>query len=365
LLRIENRVTLGATKLPIARAMPLRGYNWRETYDWNYDNVPEPQAITELALRRKWDYCGLPVSSPIGIAAGPLLNGQWILYYASLGFEVLTYKTVRSSERACYALPNLQPVQAGSLRVGGNTLSTATQMRDGWAVSFGMPSRAPQIWRSDIEQTRSRLPKDKILSVSVVASPQPQWTIDDLAADFALCARWAIESGADCVEANFSCPNVASVDAQLFQQPEAAAFVAARLRETIGSKPLLIKIGHIADEQLAARLVHALTPHVNALVMVNCIPAKIVDQAQRPLFHGETRGIAGAPIYEAALAQIHCFNQIVRAQGSSLRLVGVGGIATFAQLQAHLQAGSHSVQLATAAMLNPLIGQQMHRNLVG
>jgi dihydroorotate dehydrogenase (NAD+) catalytic subunit len=339
----------------------LPGYDWRETYDRNYDHVPEPQKITETAVPGKWDYCGLPVNSPLGIAAGPLLNGKWILYYASLGFDVLTYKTVRSNERASYAMPNLQPIQAVSLREDGKTLSSASEMRDGWAVSFGMPSRAPEIWRADIERTRKQLANDKILSVSVVASPQPAWTIEDLAADFALCARWAIESGANCIEANFSCPNVASADAQLFQQPETAAIVAARLRQAIGPRPLLIKIGHITDKSLAESLVRALTPHVDALVMVNCIPAKVIDHDMRPLFHGQTRGIAGAAIYEAALAQIRLFDQVIRAQKSALRLVGVGGIATFAQVQSHLKMGSHAVQFATAAMLNPLIGEEIRR----
>jgi len=304
----------------------------------------------------------LQVNSPLGIAAGPLLNGKWILYYASLGFDVVTYKTVRSRERASYPVPNLQPVQSSSLRGEGETLSVASEMHDGWAVSFGMPSRAPEIWCADIEQTRARLSKGKVLSVSVVATPQPEWTIDDLAADFALCARWAIESGADCVEANFSCPNVASADAQLFQKPETAAIVAARLRQTVGSKPLLIKIGHITNESLTTSLVQALTPHANALVMVNCIPAKVIDKARRPLFEGQARGIAGPAIYEAALTQVRLFDKVIRAQRSTLRLVGVGGIATAAQVRAHLDAGSHAVQLATAAMLNPLLAQEIRRN---
>ena len=50
----------------------------------------------------QWQFCGLPVNSPLGVAAGPLLNGRWCLYYASLGFDVLTYKTVRSRRRECY-----------------------------------------------------------------------------------------------------------------------------------------------------------------------------------------------------------------------------------------------------------------------
>src|SRR4051812_19571338 len=88
----------------------LDHYDWRESYDWNYDHVPAPVIAEEPAVPGPWTYCGLPVNSPLGISAGPLLNGRWILYYASLGFDILTYKTVRSRERACYPMPNLQPV---------------------------------------------------------------------------------------------------------------------------------------------------------------------------------------------------------------------------------------------------------------
>jgi len=357
---------------PIYRATPvtsgeplkvLRGYDWRRTYDWNYDHAPEPEAFVEAPVPGEWNYCGLKVDSQLGIAAGPLLNGKWILYYASLGFDVLTYKTVRSRERPSYPLPNLQPVQGEPLREGGKTLSFSREMRGSWAVSFGMPSRAPEIWRADIERTRQTLAKNKILSVSVVATPNPEWTIDDLADDFALCARWAVESGADCIEANFSCPNVASADAQLYQQPEAAALVASRLRETVCAKPLLVKIGHITDRTLATSLVKALAPCVDAFVMVNCISAKVVDQNGCALFAGQPRGIAGESIYEAALEQVRLFNRIIRQEGLSIRLVGVGGIVSAEQVRAHHEAGSHAVQLATAPMLDVWAGLKIRNQM--
>src|SRR5688572_31643038 len=126
----------------------LAGYDWQKSYDWNYDNVPMPAVLDQSPVPGKWDYCGLPVDSPLGIAAGPLLNGKWILYYAALGFDVLTYKTVRSVERACYDLPNLQPVRidGGQLRGNEKSLKAADRMAGSWAVSFGMPSQAPAVW---------------------------------------------------------------------------------------------------------------------------------------------------------------------------------------------------------------------------
>jgi len=344
-------------------ATPLPRYDWHETYDWNYEHAPAPVPRNEPPVPGEWNFCGLPVTSPLGIAAGPLLNGKWILYYAALGFDVMTYKTVRSRHRACYSLPNLQPVSTGSIHDDRRTLSAGATMQGSWAVSFGMPSRSPDVWRADVEATRRALPKHKLLSVSVVATPEEHWTSEAVAEDFAQCAKWAVESGADCVEANFSCPNVASADGQLYQHSETAGLVAARVRAAIGRKPLLIKIGHVANESAAAGLASALAPFVDALVMVNCISAQVRDADQKLLFDGQRRGIAGEAIRDAAVKQVRLLSRVIRQQSLALRLVGVGGIATAAHVRAHLDAGAHAVQLATAAMLDPTVGLSIRRHL--
>lgn len=338
-------------------------YNWQQSYDWNYERAPAPAESNEPGVAGDWDFCGLRVHSPLGIAAGPLLNGRWILYYASLGFDVLTYKTVRSRHRACYPMPNLQPVVPACVCDGEGTLQSSADMQGSWAVSFGMPSKSPDLWHADVEATRRALPANKILSVSVVATPEDDWTLDDVAEDFARCAKWAVESGADCVEANFSCPNVASADGQLYHQPESAGAVAARLRQAVENKPLLIKIGQVTGETAATDLAQALAPHADALVMVNCIAAKIVDAQARPLFEGGRRGIAGEAIRDAVYDQVRLFARVIRQRQLKLRLVGVGGIATVREVQAHLEAGSHAVQLATAAMLDPQVGLRIRRAL--
>src|ERR1044071_8949481 len=156
--------------------LSLPRYDWHQSYDINYANAPSPVAAVEPVVPGRWDYCSLPVDSPLGIAAGPLLNGRWILYYAALGFDVLTYKTVRSRFRPCYSMPNLQPVISQSLRRGDAILPASGDMDGTWAVSFGMPSKSPDVWRADVEATRRALPPHKLLSVSVVATPDADWT---------------------------------------------------------------------------------------------------------------------------------------------------------------------------------------------
>ncbi|MBW3542235.1 MAG: hypothetical protein KY476_18355, partial [Planctomycetes bacterium] len=132
----------------------LPRYDPGQSYRWNYEHAPEPVAIGVPEVGGAWAFCGRRVDSPLGIPAGPLLNGRWILYYASLGFDVLTYKTVRSTQRECYPLPNLVPVATGMLRGDERDVTVADAMRGSWAVSFGMPSMAPDVWRADVEWTR-------------------------------------------------------------------------------------------------------------------------------------------------------------------------------------------------------------------
>lgn len=344
--------------------LPLPRYDRSQTYRWNYEHAP--QSLPQIDVPRvpgEWTFCGRPIPSPLGIAAGPLLNGRWALYYAALGFDVLTYKTTRSLARECYPLPNLQPVHTAAMSGTERDLPAAEAMRGSWAVSFGMPSLAPDVWRSDVEWTRRRLPAEKILSVSVVGSIQPGWSLDDLAADYARCARWAVESGADCVDTNFSCPNVATRDGQLFQQPEAAALVAQRVRDAIGRTPYVVKIGHVADERLAAGLLEAVAPFADALAMTNSIASTVRGPDGRPLFEGQPRGICGEAIRSASVEQVRLFSRLIGQRGLPLKLIGVGGISSAAHVREYLDAGSEAVQLATAVMLDPLVGCRIRREL--
>jgi dihydroorotate dehydrogenase (NAD+) catalytic subunit len=342
----------------------LPRYDTSQTYRWNYDHAPEPPTAIEIPRARgNWTYCGLTVASPLAIAAGPLLNGRWILYYAALGFDVLTYKTVRSRTRDCYPLPNLQPVDSPALTVGGKLVRSSEPMRGSWAVSFGMPSMSPDVWRADIERTRCQLAKEKRLAVSVVGSPEVDWSLGELADDFALCARWAVESGADFVETNFSCPNVASADGQLYQQPRAAAIVAQRVRESIGKTPYIIKVGFFEDRSRCGELLDAVAPFADALAMTNCITASVQDSAGGLLFGGQPRGIGGDAIRDASVEQVRTFSELVRRRGLATKIIGVGGISSAAHITQYLDAGAESVQMATAAMIDPLIGVQILSDL--
>ena len=329
-------------------------YNISKDYNWNFDHVPLPVLADIPPVSGNWTYCGQKVNSPLGVAAGPLLNGRWLLYYASLGFDILTYKTVRCNERKSYDLPNLQPiVWPENNECLPKEINASDKMIDSWAISFGMPSKPPRFWQDDITETKKNLDEGKFLCVSIVATPEPDHSIINLAADYSQCAKWAVDSGADGVEANFSCPNVDSVDGQLYLNPKDASLVASRLREAIPNKPLLIKVGYFNDRDIAQQFFTAVAPYVDALVMVNGVSALVRDSKGNLLFEGRCRGIGGAAIKELVFKQLEWFAEFINQNDSPVKLIGVGGLSKKCDVRRALEHGCESVQFATAAMINP------------
>lgn len=338
-------------------------YDTTESYEWNYENAPAlPETFVFQPADRSWKLCGVDVNSPVTIAAGPLLNGRWVLHYAAMGFDVLTYKTVRSKAWPCYPLPNLCPIdpssfypgtaQPGAAQPGAATKPAAAQvtqqMHGSWAVSFGMPSTSPDLWRFDVEETRRLLPRQKKLSVSVVASPESDWTSEQVAEDYAQCAYWAQESGADFVELNFSCPNVSNQCGQLFQDFEQSKIVLQRVRERVTDVPILVKIGHVSDRKLIEQTVASMAS-ADALVMINCISNRVEKDGKR-LFDGAERGIAGRVIRSSVVKQVETFCEVIQTTDANLEVVAVGGICTSQDVNDCLSCGASGVQLATSAM---------------
>lgn len=340
-------------------------YDYRRSYEWNYVNAPENPSDSSVApVSGKWDFCGLEINSPLGMPAGPLLNSAWILHYAKLGFDVLTYKTVRSLHRSCYQPPNLLPVSAGQLTGNGDLVTAAdsAERTRSWAISFGMPSKDPSIWQADVGKARKGLAAGQVLVVSVVATPSAESTLDEIAQDFARCAHWAKESGAQVVEANLSCPNVCTSEGQLYTSPEASQLVSQAIRKAIGSTPLALKIGLFPEPDAAEEFIVAVAPYVDALSTTNSISASVTG-GEAPLFGGLTRGIGGVCIRDRCLEEVRTLAAIVAKRRIPIRLIGVGGVSSAEDVVSRLQAGAHHVQLATAAMLDPYVALRIREQL--
>jgi dihydroorotate dehydrogenase len=201
--------------------------------------------------------------------------------------------------------------------------------------------------------------------VSVVGTVQDGWGLDELAEDYALCARWAVESGADCIETNFSCPNVSTCDGQLYQDAAQSRCVAQAVRDAIGHVPLVIKIGHLPQADSAEKLLDGIGDLVDGLAMTNSIATTVGSSDKDRMFDSQQRGICGEAIRNASIRQIQQFAATIRKRESEIQLIGVGGISDASDVRDYLDAGAHACQLATAVMINPAVGLEIREELAG
>nr|MCU0897044.1 hypothetical protein [Burkholderiales bacterium] len=223
-------------------------YRVDRSYDWNYAHGPVWDGplprVPATPLKR---FLGMPVRSRLGVAAGLLLNARWVELYARLGYDIVTYKTVRSRARRCHPMPNWVTVDAPEPLGRGETRCVTKPRRDAdpaavtASVSFGMPSKDPEGWMPDVGRARKALKPGQVLVVSVVASPGAGDGERAMIGDFANLAAMAREAGAQVVEANLSCPNVCTAEGDIYLDAGLSGRIARAMRAAAGPVPVLLK----------------------------------------------------------------------------------------------------------------------------
>jgi dihydroorotate dehydrogenase len=346
-------------------------YRIDASYEWNYQNGPLlADPFPKIPATPLKQFFGLPVASRLGISAGILLNSRWIEAYARLGFDILTYKTVRSQARPCQDLPNwlfVDPADVPHLAQQNRCVHAYTQPPEiapqdiTASVSFGMPSRAPKEWMADVARARSLLGRNQVLIVSVVASPQPGSGSDEVVRDFADLAAMAREAGAQIVEANLSCPNVRTAEGDIYNDAELSARVARAMRESAGDLPLLLKVGHMPDEARMAALLHAVAGQVDGLTMVNGLSRQVVDAAGAPAYGAgrEKAGVLGSGVHELCLHQVASAVQLAAAERLDLQIVGNGGVTDADSARNYFDAGACGVLMGSAPMYDPSLAARI------
>lgn len=364
-------------------------YDINKSYDANYAEGPVFEGdLPDLAALNAGlppaTFLGQRVNSTFGVPAGPLLNSAYIGLYARLGFDVLTYKTVRTAYAPSHPFPNVRAVDTApgwyrtttgekpALYTLPELDESQPQPRLSITNSFGMPSKDPAVWMEDVARAKAALQPGQVLVVSVVGTSRPGGSLSDLAEDFAHAGALAVLAGAGAIEANLSCPNVKASEGSLYQSPAAVGTVAGALALALGKTPFLLKMGYLEDQKLVREVVEAAANGGAAgLAAINTIPARVYQgQAhQEQALPGDGRlvsGICGAGIREAGLAMAGRLLEARRESGLSpekFAIVGVGGVMTGADALAYLELGADGVQSGTGAMWNPYLAVELKQLL--
>jgi len=348
-------------------------YDIHKTYRENLEDGPFFDGkIPERTLppEGKWmDFLGHRVAVPLGVPAGPLLNARWTTLAARMGFDIVTYKTIRSRPHPAHHLPNMVYVDTQGMLTPDRYQQTIRQTDivpgeiQSLAVtnSFGIPSLDSKFLVKDIATAKSSLSKGQVLIVSVVGTPRPN---EDFSEDFALASRIAIEGGATVIEADFSCPNVSSCEGDIFTSPETVFHISKVIKKEIGEVPLIIKIGVIPDEALLRQvMVAAAKAGVRAVCGINTVSMKVVREDGSPAL-GKARpkgGVCGGPIHEAALTYVRQAHAINVEEKLDMTIMGTGGVTRPEDFDHFFQAGADVAMSAAGMMWDPYLAARYHR----
>lgn len=348
-------------------------YDIAKSYLENLEEGPffeGPLPQRELPPEEEWiDFLGHQIASPLGVPAGPLLNARWTTMAAQLGFDLVTYKTIRSRPKEAHSLPNMVYVDAKGMltpdRYQEALPQTDTPPLDVGLLaatnSFGIPSMGRDYLIEDIARAKQGLAKGQALIVSVVGTPRPG---EDFANDFALAAKIALDGGATLIEANLSCPNVNSCEGSIFTDPTSVETICRKVKKEIGSIPLIIKVGVFPDQPLLREvMVTAARAGVEAICGINTISMKIVNSNGSAAL-GESRlkaGVCGGPIHQAALTFVNQASKINAQEKLGMTIMATGGVTLPEHFDNFLEAGAEIAMTAVGMMWDPYLATRYHR----
>ncbi len=347
-------------------------YNITKTYLENLQEGPFFEGeIPERTFppKKEWvDFLGLPVAKPLGVPAGPLLNSKWVTFAARMGFDIVTYKTIRSKPHPAHPLPNMIYVDTKGALTRERHQETLSQARTAPQTmhtlaatnSFGIPSMGREMLIEDIAQANDSLAPGQVMLVSVVGTPRPN---EDFYEDFVQATRIALEGGAKIIEADLSCPNVTTCEGSLFTSPEAVFEISRRMKALIGSIPLVIKVGVIEDKEvLRSVMLAAARAGAGAICGINTVSMNVVKTDGSPAL-GKNRlrsGVCGAPIRSSALDFIEKAHAVNQEEKLGITLMGTGGITAPEHFDQFFTAGADVAMSAVGMMWDPYLAMRRH-----
>jgi dihydropyrimidine dehydrogenase (NAD+) subunit PreA len=279
-------------------------------------------------LRTK--FCGLESPNPFWLASGPPTNtaGQ-VMRAFDAGWGGAVWKTIG------------EPIRNTTSRYGAVDLNGVKIM--GFNNIELISDRPIETNLREIAEVKKRYPKNLVIASLMVESKRETW--HDI-------VRRTEDAGADALELNFGCPHGMSergMGSAVGQVPEYTEMITAWVKEAARAPviakltPNITDITHVA---LAAERGGASA--VSLINTINSIMSVDLDSfAPRPTVRGKGShgGYCGPAVKPIAL---HLVSSV--AKKVKIPVIGIGGIASWADAAEHISLGATCVQVCTAAM---------------
>lgn len=341
---------------------PAKSYyeNWEEGPFGDFtDGVVLPTGVP------RFDFLGQEIAYPIGIPAGPLLNGRFVKAALDKGFDVNVYKTVRSREYRAHPWPNVLAAKIDgdlTLERAKEPVVVTNEYKEPLSItnSFGVPSYPPEVWKDDLTETLRYAKEGQLVIGSFEGTKWDGFSPEDYIKDWADVAEAVVACGAKVIEGDFSCPNEGGTGLLCYDVPK-MKLISERIRERIGKTPLLVKLAYFEDS-LLRQLVQELGDLVDGYCAINTISATVINPDGSQALPGEKRkrsGVCGAAIKWGGLDMVRRLKRLRGELGMSYAIVGIGGVMNPEDFKEYRDAGADVVMSATGAMWNPYLAKEI------
>jgi dihydroorotate dehydrogenase len=330
--------------------------------------IPSDVIVPETA---PVEFMGLELNSKFGIGASPFtVNSDWIRFYAGMGFDLLTYKSVRSQEWPVHPWPNWTYVDPASYNPKLNQIEGSLEPyddEDSMANSFGVQSGPPEDWIEDYKLAKSYLRPGQHLILSVMPSFVPDRSILE---DAISLAEDVNKAKPRIVEVNAACPN--SKDNLLYLDVEQTTAFLGTFVDNLDDPNIdvIVKIGYYAkaQETKLPDIVYSTSGIVKGFNSINTMSMGVIDRNGSPIFgaHRPTAGISGRFVQPYALEQMQNLVRYRREAGleGRLSLTAMGGVMTPKDIETFTDIGADGVQAVTSVKKNPYLAIQYKESLL-
>jgi dihydroorotate dehydrogenase len=300
----------------LAHDVGLAGLRWLQPL-W-----PQLKVRAEHSVR----CLGLQFAHPVGLAAGFDKNGDYLDALGALGFSHIELGTVT---------PRPQP---------GNPKPRMFRVPKSYALINRMGFNNKGVDHLVARLSHSRYRGIRGISIGKnLATP-----IENAEDDYLECLR-KVYAFADYIAVNISSPNTARLR-ELQTRDGLQRILSSlleerrRLTDRFGKRvPLLVKVAPDLDsEQIIALAQEVRSLQLDGVIATNTsVDLSVLGKSAPP---GQQGGLSGAPLHPLSAAVIA---QLRAELGTSLPIVGVGGIVSAANALATLKAGANLLQLYT------------------
>ncbi len=340
-----------------------------KSYEQNWEEGPfgafADGEVLEFPDKGNFELFGKKLNFPIGIPAGPLLNGKFVKSALDKGFDVPMYKTVRTRVHKSHPWPNVLAVQIkGDLTLEGakGKLLAKSVYKEPLSItnSFGNPSYDPEFWQKDLKDAVSYAKEGQWVAASWEGTDWEGRGEKAFIEDWRLGARLLRETGINLMEMNFSCPNKGTENL-LCHDVETSRKIAEAVKSEAGVIPLAVKMSYMSKDYLQ-KFVKALAGIVDAFSVINTIAAEIVDERGEQALPGPGRlrsGVCGAAIKWAGLDMTRRLKSLRDELGLKYAIISTGGVMSPKDFKEYRKAGADLVMSATGAMWNPYLALEI------